>query len=914
MRARVELGPSTKTSWALAISAVLAASTVALAQQPPPFALPAADLIAAAQTSHPKIQGPLRSVLSTLLGAPAIAGPGRVSSHVVDLDGRIAVRVRTNAPEAVVARLEVLGRQPASVSADVIEVYLAPGELLALESAPEVLTLRAVDVMMPRVVTQGRTVHNAANWQAGGLTGTGVRVGIIDWFQGIVSKLGTELPPSVVARCYTSVGVYTSNVADCDHDEVHGTAVAETIADMAPGAQLFIAHPISPSDLRASVNWMVANGVSVINFSAVYPWDGPGDGTSLETNSPLHSVDDAAAGGALFVAAAGNEGHSTWFGAWRDDNSNNVAQFDATASTEANGVFLNTYDDLIAQLRWSDSWSAAATNLELWLYNASGSLVASSLSSQAGQSGDTPSEYLEYEAPSSGWYYLKVTHAGGPTPSWIQLQAYMSQALQYSTGGSIANPAESANPGMLTAGAAWWNATSTIESFSSQGPTPDGRIKPDIVGADGADTATYGLGAFFGTSQATPHVVGLAALVKQAHPSWTPTELASYLKSNALPRGSPRPNNTWGWGFAYLPNLCDFALDHASDTIGAAGGAITVQLTASAPCGWTASESLSWLAITSAASGSGSAIVTLAVDANGGTPRSGIVTIAGRSFSVSQQGATLLPPRNLSGSVTSNVVSLNWLPPLSGTVTAYLLEAGTGPGLANLASFSVGTAPSLTTPAPNGAYYLRVRAMTPAGLSAPSNEILVTVSVGPPGPPINFQASAHDGVVTLSWQAGPGGSPSGYVLEAGSAARLANLAVLPLAATSLTISGVPPGRYFLRVRAQNQAGVSAPSSEVPLLVAPPVVPGPPINLAGFVGGGRTVSLQWQPPSSGGTPTTYTLLVGSGPGLTNVAVIPLGATMAISASGAPVGTYYIRVIASNSAGQSLPSNEITLTVF
>ena len=58
---------------------------------------------------------------------------------------------------------------------------------------------------------------------------------------------------------------------------------------------------------------------------------------------------------------------------------------------------------------------------------------------------------------------------------------------------------------------------------------------------------------FSGTSQAAPHVAGLAALVRQRFPDYTPAQVADYLKDNAEQRESPHPNNTWGHGFAQLP-------------------------------------------------------------------------------------------------------------------------------------------------------------------------------------------------------------------------------------------------------------------------------------------------------------------------------------------------------------------------
>ena len=45
----------------------------------------------------------------------------------------------------------------------------------------------------------------------------------------------------------------------------------------------------------------------------------------------------------------------------------------------------------------------------------------------------------------------------------------------------------------------------------------------------------------------------MAALVRQRFPSYTPAQVASYLKDNAEQRQSPDPNSTWGHGFARLP-------------------------------------------------------------------------------------------------------------------------------------------------------------------------------------------------------------------------------------------------------------------------------------------------------------------------------------------------------------------------
>jgi subtilisin family serine protease len=90
---------------------------------------------------------------------------------------------------------------------------------------------------------------------------------------------------------------------------------------------------------------------------------------------------------------------------------------------------------------------------------------------------------------------------------------------------SIGSPGNGKN--CLTVGAAESIALpiDTVASFSSRGPTSDGRLKPDVVGPGDAITSAAASGApglatcattvMSGTSMATPAVAGAAALVRQ---------------------------------------------------------------------------------------------------------------------------------------------------------------------------------------------------------------------------------------------------------------------------------------------------------------------------------------------------------------------------------------------------------------
>jgi subtilisin family serine protease len=121
----------------------------------------------------------------------------------------------------------------------------------------------------------------------------------------------------------------------------------------------------------------------------------------------------------------------------------------------------------------------------------------------------------------------------------------------YVSSRSLTEPADSSNA--ITAGAVAWNSPNTIAYYSSQGPTMDSRIKPDIVAPSSVSNPTYG--TFAGTSASAPHVSGAAALVKQQNPSFTPVAIQAFLESSAVSLGTPGKDNIYGSGRLYLSTL-----------------------------------------------------------------------------------------------------------------------------------------------------------------------------------------------------------------------------------------------------------------------------------------------------------------------------------------------------------------------
>ena len=462
------------------------------------------------------------------------------------------------------------GASPRNIGVDYIEAYVPVALLTDASQQEGVISVQTIIPPEPAqgaVVSQGAAVHGVPAWHAEGYRGQGVKIGVIDGgFQGFQTLVANgELPSSVTARCYTEVGVYTSNLADCtSYVGVHGAAVTETIFDISPQATYYIADPLSAGDLKTAVDWMVSQGVNVINMSLGWRWDGPGDGTSPFTDSPLRSVDTAVNGGITWVNAAGNSAVDTWYGQFTDADNDLFHNF--SGNVECNEIEVDdTFDISIrAELRWDDNWSGASRDIDLYLYRESpvtGDLVRITSDAfghiggtyiQDGSAYSDPYESIFYLNPPTGTYCLAVRSIDGTTPSWVQLRVKSQQELSYhSLNGSIINPAESANSGLLAVGAAPWNNPNVIDYYSSRGPTPDDRIKPDIVGASNTTSVSYNT-PFPGTSASSPHVAGLAALVKQRFPDYHPTDITSYLKSNAERRGAV-PNNTWGYGFAKLP-------------------------------------------------------------------------------------------------------------------------------------------------------------------------------------------------------------------------------------------------------------------------------------------------------------------------------------------------------------------------
>jgi glucose/arabinose dehydrogenase len=204
-----------------------------------------------------------------------------------------------------------------------------------------------------------------------------------------------------------------------------------------------------------------------------------------------------------------------------------------------------------------------------------------------------------------------------------------------------------------------------------------------------------------------------------------------------------------------------------------------------------------------------------------------LLTFTGRVLKLTGAPASD-PPLALTASVSVQTVVLSWSPPAQGAApTAYQVEAGSAPGVADVAVLTAsGTTTSLTfASVPLGRYYVRVRSLTGAAApSAPSNEVVVNVGgsgcLQPPPAPTQLALSVSGRLVTLAWQLNPSvDRPTAFAIDVGGTSGATDLGSFGVDGALRTVTvQAPPGTYFARVRSVSVCGTSAASNEVVLTV------------------------------------------------------------------------------------------------
>jgi hypothetical protein len=185
-----------------------------------------------------------------------------------------------------------------------------------------------------------------------------------------------------------------------------------------------------------------------------------------------------------------------------------------------------------------------------------------------------------------------------------------------------------------------------------------------------------------------------------------------------------------------------------------------------------------------------------------------------------QSSASPQKPNGVGAAVSGSAVTVFWGPPTTGTPpTGYRVEAGSRPGLSDQGLVTVSGTSLLVPEVPNGAYYVRVRALVGAVAGESTPDALVRVTADPPGPPAIVTAVAGpDRSVYIAWHPPlSGGAPVRYLLQAGLTPGATDFE-FATAATPIAGGNIAPATYYLRVVAVGGAGAGPASATVALVV------------------------------------------------------------------------------------------------
>ncbi len=231
-----------------------------------------------------------------------------------------------------------------------------------------------------------------------------------------------------------------------------------------------------------------------------------------------------------------------------------------------------------------------------------------------------------------------------------------------------------------------------VASFSSRGPSPFAALKPDVVAPGVQIRSTFHGGGYAmedGTSMATPHVAGLAALLRQANPRLTPQDIIALIRRTARPVGpDPLPNMSYGAGLADAYTAVSTALS---------AGELVGRVTRSGDGGPVRSAQVT---VTAEANGAAIRVLTDATGAYTVPLRAGTYDVAVSAFGYApaEQHGIVMPDN---GHVTLNI-TLNLLP--VGVIFGRLTDASGAPQGGTI--IVEGTPVTATAAAATGVYSL----------------------------------------------------------------------------------------------------------------------------------------------------------------------------------------------------------------
>ncbi|MGI9015099.1 MAG: S8 family serine peptidase [Phycisphaerales bacterium] len=393
---------------------------------------------------------------------------------------------------------------------------------------------------------EGAIAINSDSYRDGGANGAGRVIAVIDGgYQSLTTARNAgDAPPLSRSTLINYTG------GSFEGGTRHGTGCVEAVYDHAPGATYRIYKIDSLTDMGTAVTDALANGADVFTHSLSRYNLGWND----NSGAACTAANQAANGNALFFTSAGNRAQQHWQGTFNGDGDNwhNYSGGDETINiTVQNGGSASYY------LAWN---TAGGADYDLYLYDSNLTTVLASSTN----GGTTFESFGWTNTGSTRTVHLAVLRRGGPSVA-IELFAHDGGGtgnFQYAVAaGSTTSPSNATNSRVISIGAVDVDdhdspngTTGIIMNYSSQGPSNNGMLLPDLAGPTNTTTTSYG-GTFGGTSAATPNTAGAAAAFWSADSSldeftiwWLMREQADLWKD----WGANGPDNIYGYGGAIL--------------------------------------------------------------------------------------------------------------------------------------------------------------------------------------------------------------------------------------------------------------------------------------------------------------------------------------------------------------------------